>query len=86
VTDPREPDLWKTLSEIQEELGAGDWHSSKIFEEVGVAVEHNMTPSQFWALPETDRAYLVAYERTKSTMSSWAHHQAEKASKRRRHG
>ena len=32
---------------------------------------------------ETDRAYLVAYARTRSTMEAWAHHVAEKASKKR---
>jgi len=83
VTDPSDKDSWKDLTSIRKELGGGDWHSSKIFEEVGVASEHNITPSEFWAMSEVDRAYLIAYERTKSTMTSWSQHVAEKASKKR---
>lgn len=84
VVDPKERDSWKDLAAMREEMGTGDWHSNKIFEEVGVALEHNLSPSQFWVLPENDRAYMVAFGRTKSTMEAYSHHVSEKASKRKR--
>jgi hypothetical protein len=84
VVDPSDRDTWKDLAEMRQELGGGDWHSSKVFEEVGCALSHHLTPGQFWTLPENDRAYMVAFERTRSTMEAYAHHVAEKAAKRKR--
>jgi hypothetical protein len=84
VVDPRDRDSWKDLAAMRDEMGQGDWHSSKVFEEIGVALKHHMSPGQFWLLPENDRAYMVAYERATGTMESYAHHVAEKASKRKR--
>lgn len=83
MTDRKQPDTWKDLDEIQKELGSGNWSSSKVFEEVGVASEHYMSPSHFWELDEVDRAYLIAYTRTKNLMTAWEHHLATKDAKRK---
>ena len=84
VVDPNDRDSWKDLATMRKELGSGDWQSSKVFEEIGVAIKHHLPPTQFWMMSENDRAYMVAYERATSTMESYAHHVAEKAAKRKR--
>lgn len=53
-----------------------------MFEDVGVAVEMGMTPTFFWTLPDNDKAYLIAYQRAKSTIQGYEHYLAEREAKR----
>ena len=78
VTDPSNKDSWKTLADIRKELGSGHWQTSSIFEEIGVSSEFLMSPTSFSLLTENDKAYMIAYQRTKSTMTAYEHHIAMK--------
>jgi hypothetical protein len=53
-----------------------------VFEDVGVAIELGMTPTKFWSLPDSDKAYLVAYQRAKATIQGYEHYMAERDAKR----
>lgn len=56
-------------------LPKGKWQHSRIFEEIGVAVEQlGIVPSEFWAKPKTDQALVIAYFRVKSTISAYEDH------------
>ena len=66
------------LDEIREKLPSSNWRFSKTMEEVGVAIELGITPSQFWGLKESDQAYLLAFFRVKGSMQAFDSMQEEK--------
>lgn len=48
---------------------------SRIFEEVGVAVEHlGISPTQFWQLPVSDQSLMIAYYRVKNVIEAYEMH------------
>lgn len=57
-----------------------------MFEDVGVAIELGMTPTRFWSLPDSDKAYLIAYQRAKATIQGYEHYLAERETKRKGKG
>lgn len=55
----------------------GKWRHNRIFEDVDVALEHNLAPSTFWLTEEQDRAYMIARKRAKGTMEAYETHLQE---------
>lgn len=79
-------DSFLSLEEIRAKLPKSYWRHSRVFEDVGVAVEMGMTPTYFWTLPDNDKAYLVAYQRAKATIQGYEQYLAERESKRKHKG
>lgn len=52
----------------------GKWRHNRIFEDVDVALDHHLSPSQFWGTAEQDRAYMIAHKRAKGTMEAYEAH------------
>ena len=75
------------MPQIREELikiKPGKWRHSRIFEDVGVALEQQVTPTVFWEeWPERDQAFALAKNRAIATMTSWEDHLHEKDMARR---
>lgn len=74
-------DEWLTLDEIRQQLPKGQWRHSAVFEQVGVAAELRVAPSDFWAWSDHDKAYLIAYYRVKSTLQEFEHVLSEREHK-----
>jgi hypothetical protein len=72
---------WKNLAQIKDDTPGGNWRTSRLFEDVGVAVEMGLTPSRFWRLPEQDQALVIAFYRAKGAMTSYEDHMANKKMK-----
>ena len=61
------------------------WSHSKIFEDVGVAIDNGVTPSEFWEQWDSrDQAFAIARARAIRTMEAWEHHLHEKEVRRQR--
>lgn len=43
-----------------------------------MATELGLPLSTFWSIPDTDRAYMIAYQRVKGLMQAFDHHLATK--------
>lgn len=76
-------DEWLTLDEIREQLPKGQWRHSSVFEQVGVAAELRVTPSEFWGWSDHDKAYMIAYYRVKSTLQEYEEVLRDKESRRK---
>jgi len=59
------------LKEIRSKLPEGPWRHNSIFEQVDVAADVGFLPSEFWALDDRDKAFLIARARIKGTMRAW---------------
>ena len=75
---------WLTLDEIREQLPRSEWRHGAIFEQVGVAIEQRLLPSAFWDADPLDKAMIVAYYRTKSTIEAYEHHLSVQEQEKRR--
>jgi hypothetical protein len=51
--------------------GLGAWKHSKIFAEIHTAKEWHMSPSQFSALSDNDKALMIAYDRAFGDMQAY---------------
>jgi hypothetical protein len=63
-------DSFLSLEEIREKLPSTNWRHSRVFEDIGVAIELGMTPTRF------------AYQRAKSTIQGYEHYLMERDAKR----
>jgi hypothetical protein len=66
---------------MRKQIPSTPWRHNRVFEDVGVAIQSNRTPTEFWSLDHTDQAYMIAYFRTISTIESY---KAEKEKERAR--
>lgn len=78
-----------TLNDIRDRMqkdgSPSHWSHSRLFEDVGVALENNVRPSIFWEMwPERDQAFAIARSRSIKTMEAWEHHLHEKEMRRQR--
>ena len=71
VTNSNEPALWLTLDDIRKELPKSQWRHSRVYEDVSVTADIGLPLSQFWLMPEMDRAYFIARKRTQSAMEAY---------------
>lgn len=62
------------MREEMEQEKPNRWRHSPLFEDVEVALEYDLILSDYWLLPERDRAYMIARKRTKGTMEAWENH------------
>lgn len=76
-------DDWLTLEDVRKQLPKGQWRHSAVFEQVGVAAELRVAPTEFWGWSEHDKAYMIAYYRVKSTLQEYEQVLREKESKRK---
>lgn len=76
-------DDWLTLEEIRQQIPRGQWRHSSVFEQIGVAAELQMAPTEFWSWNEHDKAYMIAYYRVKSTLQEYEQVLRDKESKRK---
>lgn len=60
----------------------GPWRSSARFEAVETAHEWGLTPAQFDALPEEERAEMIAYCRAVNRMAAFERQEAERQIRR----
>lgn len=81
MMNPEEPETWLSLTQMREEMPKGKWRHSRFFEDIGVAVKMQMTPSSFWQMDESDQALIIARLRALSTMEAYEQHLADKAAK-----
>lgn len=76
------------MAQIRKELPQGKWRNTRLFEDVSVAAEHDMIPSQLWQLSDGDQALLIAHSRASGTIraySDFLHQKAmDAAAKRKR--
>lgn len=49
----------------------GKWRHNRVFEDVDVAHEEQLSPTTFWDQVEGDRAYQIARKRAKATMEGY---------------
>ena len=82
VTNPNDPDLWLTLQDIRDQLPKSQWRHSRVYEDVSVSIDIGLPVSQFWLMPEMDRAYFIAKKRTHSAMEAYDALLREKEMKR----
>ena len=82
MTNPNDPDLWLTLQDIRAQLPKSQWRHSRVYEDVSVAIDIGLPVSQFWLLPEMDRAYFIAKKRVGAAMASYDEFLREKEMKR----
>lgn len=75
-------DKWLTLDDIREELPKSAWRHTGLFETIGVAIKMNMPPTRFWAMPEEDKAYIIAYHRAISAMQEYERKLSEREAAR----
>jgi len=61
----------------------GPWKASDRFNELAAAKAWHLTPGQFWALPATERAYILEYEQATAKMQQFDREEAERKSKAR---
>jgi len=61
---------WKGTPLSKLRIKAGEWEHSQRFAEITAAYEWKLTPSEFWALPEEDQAYMLAYLQTKNKIAA----------------
>ena len=61
------------MAELRSQLSHAKtpWRNSRIFEDVGVAIQTNHTPTEFWMLDQMDQAYYIAYHRTVATIEEF---------------
>ncbi len=82
VTRTDQPDLWLSLQDIRDQLPKSPWRHSRVYEDVSVAIDVGMPVSQFWLMPEMDRAYFIAQKRVHSAMEAYDALLREKEMKR----
>lgn len=82
----REGDDPIPLNEIRSQLPSGNWMTTSFFEQAGVAVQMQMPMSEFWMMPEMDKAIAIAYYRVKSTIEEYENVLREREMKKTSHG
>lgn len=67
----------KTLADLPQR-GGGEWYTSVRFQELKIAKAWGLTPSQWVAASETDRAEMMAFEQSTAQMVAYEESQREK--------
>lgn len=66
----KEPETWRTLKQIRSELPEGHWAYSRVYEDINVAISTGHA-HDFWELPETVQANLIARFRVRGTIEAY---------------
>ena len=70
--DPNDPTFTRSLDDIRKILPPGKWRHSRVYEEVGIAVEKlGIDPFDFWTLPKESQATIIAYYRAEATIRNY---------------
>lgn len=70
---------WKKRTPLRQlRLKQGSWWHSARFSEVATARDWGLTPSEFDARPEADRAEMMAYTASVGLMQAWEEQQRAK--------
>jgi len=73
---------WKGTPLKQLHLPRGEWSYTGDFEAMRAARDWRMTRTQFEALSDEDRAWMIAFTRTESRMQAWERAEQEREIKR----
>lgn len=65
------PDDYYTLEDIRGKLPKGHWSHNRVLEEVDVALEMGVTPTEFWMKSRSDQTYILARFRVKRAMEAF---------------
>lgn len=76
-----DPETWRTLEQIRNEVDEGKWFHSRIYEDIEVAVAIGHI-HDFWELPEDIQSYAIARSRVRGTREAYEEKLQERESKR----